>query len=568
MGNSYTDGNGKKFTRDQSGNMIVSRPDGTQTTYTAGSAGFNNALKHLGNSGGNWAAMGSSGSAGGSSGVAGSPTVAAGSSSGWGSGWEPNHGYFNVQPKETKYSYDAPLYGRVHVTDSGTSYSMAPAFTDGNGRKFERDLMNNLKITYADGTSRTVSNGTADFDIARRNMELAGGNWESMRPIENRSSSAVFMPYENNPIVSWGNQYMDMHNERMGYGPRPDMYIPEGLSNAQLSQLFGNRMSDAEAEFAAAEYERASMAATDAARAGFARNQNLLNRQREKAAQDVEDLNHQAYINHRLAGKSLDEEFAVYGINGGATESARMNLESDYMGNVNRNNLAHQNALLDYDLQESNLQYQYDEALANKLHEIAMVEADARRQAQARTDQMALQWASLLSGQNQWSQEMAFKQQQAQLANALAERDYHNSFNGLGFQNELLRDNARRADEMHQMELAMAGVNLNLLNKKLAGYGSSRGGYGSYASGDGAGVSIVSASGSGVSSVGNAPPTGNGGGGLFGSVVAPRRSTVAIAQLASRNNELDQQYNQGAISGGTYTSEKKKIADYLKSINY
>lgn len=123
------------------------------------------------------------------------------------------------------------------------------------------------------------------------------------------------------------------------------------------------------------------------------------------------------------------------------------------------------------------------------------------------------------------------------------------------------------------MELAMAGVNLNLLNKKLSGYGSGGSGYGgsgSYASGAGAGVSIVSPSGSGVSSVGNAPPTGNGGGTLLGGWANPSniRKGAALSKLANEARKLEDMKNAGAISTADYRKQRKIINDYTTRIGY
>ena len=153
--------------------------------------------------------------------------------------------------------------------------------------------------------------------------------------------------------------------------------------------------------------------------------------QQSQAAQDTanteyDNLARQAYILKRQQEMAMPQQLAAMGISGGGSETANLKLQTNYQNNLNQNELARQQMLKDYAMQNLAAQTQ-----ANS--DIVGYYADAQQNAMNA-------WQNEMANQNSWNQWAANYQQGL--------REYGDQLNNLTYEQ-------MQANKQQQIDLAL-----------------------------------------------------------------------------------------------------------------
>ena len=162
----------------------------------------------------------------------------------------------------------------------------------------------------------------------------------------------------------------------------------------------------------------------------------------DTANSDYDNMARQAYILKRQQEMALPQQLAAMGISGGGSETANLRLQANYQNNLNQNELARQQMLKDYALQNMAAQTQ-----ANS--DIAGYYADAQQNAMNA-------WQNEMANQNAWNQWAASYQQGL--------REYQDQLNNLTY-------DQIQANKAQQIELAQLTGDYSKL--KQMGYDTS-----------------------------------------------------------------------------------------------
>lgn len=195
--------------------------------------------------------------------------------------------------------------------------------------------------------------------------------------------------------------------------------LPEyvGMSQEDIMNTYGDIAAQLEAQRNA--YLQQTQAQIDAA-------QNL-------AGTEFDDMARQAYILKRQQEVALPQQLAAMGISGGGSETANLQLQTNYQNNLHQNEQARQQMVRDYALQKLQAQMQ-----ANS--DIAGYYADAQQSAMNA-------WQNEQANKNAWNQWAAnYQQNQLQYQNQLAQQQYENQLMAQQYQDE---------QKMQQIDLAL-----------------------------------------------------------------------------------------------------------------
>jgi len=173
----------------------------------------------------------------------------------------------------------------------------------------------------------------------------------------------------------------------------------------------------------------------------------------ETAGGEFDDLARQAYINKRQSEVALPQQLAALGISGGGSETANLQLQTNYQNNLNSNEQARQQMLKDYALQGLQAQMQ-----ANS--DIAGYYANAKQNAMNA-------WQSEMANHNSWNQWLAnYQMQQQQYQNELAQQQYQNQLAAQQYENELKQQQISLALQMGDYQkLAALGYDTTYLKR-------------------------------------------------------------------------------------------------------
>ena len=195
--------------------------------------------------------------------------------------------------------------------------------------------------------------------------------------------------------------------------------LPEyvGMSQEDIMNTYGDIAAQLEAQRNA--YLQQTQAQIDAA-------QNL-------AGTEFDDMARQAYILKRQQEMALPQQLAAMGISGGGSETANLQLQTNYQNNLNANEQQRAQMAREYALQKLQAQMQ-----ANS--DIAGYYADAQQNAMNA-------WQNEQANKNAWNQWAAnYQQNQLQFQNQLAQQQYENQLMAQQYQDE---------QKMQQIDLAL-----------------------------------------------------------------------------------------------------------------
>ncbi|MGN0136748.1 hypothetical protein [Anaerotignum sp.] len=173
----------------------------------------------------------------------------------------------------------------------------------------------------------------------------------------------------------------------------------------------------------------------------------------ETAEQEFDDIARQAYILRRQQELALPQQLAALGISGGASETANLQLATNYQNNLNSNEQARQQMLKDYALQALQAQTQ-----ANS--DISGYYADAQQQAMNA-------WQNERANRNSWNQWAAgFQQQLNEYQNSLNQQTYNEILANRQYENELKQQQLNLALQMGDYnKLAALGYDSSYLKR-------------------------------------------------------------------------------------------------------
>lgn len=171
------------------------------------------------------------------------------------------------------------------------------------------------------------------------------------------------------------------------------------------------------------------------------------------ADQEFDDIARQAYILRRQQEVALPQQLAALGISGGGSETANLQLATNYQNNLNQNEQARQQMLKDYALQALQAQTQ-----ANS--DISGYYADAQQQAMNA-------WQNEMANKNSWNQWAAgFQQQLNEYQNSLNQQTYNEILANRQYQNELQQQQLNLALQMGDYKkLAALGYDSSYLKR-------------------------------------------------------------------------------------------------------
>ena len=215
-----------------------------------------------------------------------------------------------------------------------------------------------------------------------------------------------------------------------------------------------------------------------AAQLAAARQQQLnLTLQQSQAAQDTanqgyDDMARQAYIAMRQSQNALPQQLAALGISGGGSETANLQLQTNYQNNLNTTEQQRAQMLKDYAMQNLAAQTQ-----ANT--DISGYYADALQGALGA-------WQNEMANQNAYNQWLAnFNLQQQQYKDSLSQYEYEKQQNELALQIELALQTGdysklkalgydtsylEKQKQAQLAELALAAANTRSSNSSSSGY--------------------------------------------------------------------------------------------------
>lgn len=173
----------------------------------------------------------------------------------------------------------------------------------------------------------------------------------------------------------------------------------------------------------------------------------------DAAGAEYDDLARQAYILKRQQEVALPQQLAAMGISGGGSETANLQLATNYQNNLNQNEQARQQMLKDYALQALQAQTQ-----ANS--DISGYYADAKQQAMNA-------WQNERANQNSWNQWAAgFRQQLNEYQNSLNQQQYQEILANRQYQNDLKQQQINLALQMGDYKkLAALGFDPSYLKR-------------------------------------------------------------------------------------------------------
>ncbi|MCI5678902.1 MAG: hypothetical protein MR278_02805 [Bacteroidales bacterium] len=173
----------------------------------------------------------------------------------------------------------------------------------------------------------------------------------------------------------------------------------------------------------------------------------------DAAGAEYDDLARQAYILKRQQEVALPQQLAALGISGGGSETANLQLATNYQNNLNQNEQERQQMLKDYALQALQAQTQ-----ANS--DISGYYADAKQQAMNA-------WQNERANQNSWNQWAAgFRQQLNEYQNSLNQQQYQEILANRQYQNDLKQQQINLALQMGDYKkLAALGFDPSYLKR-------------------------------------------------------------------------------------------------------
>ncbi len=167
-----------------------------------------------------------------------------------------------------------------------------------------------------------------------------------------------------------------------------------------------------------------------------------INAAQDTASGEYDDLARQAYIARRQSEDALPQQLSALGISGGGSETANLQLQTNYQNNLQANEQARQQMLKDYALQNLQAQLQASSDISGYYADAQQNAMNAWQNEQANRNS----W-------NQWAANYAQQQQQAQLAQQQWLADY--AMQQQMYQNEL-------AQQAYAQEQALKEQQINL----------------------------------------------------------------------------------------------------------
>ena len=173
----------------------------------------------------------------------------------------------------------------------------------------------------------------------------------------------------------------------------------------------------------------------------------------DAAGAEYDDIARQAYILKRQQEVALPQQLAALGISGGGSETANLQLATNYQNNLNQNEQARQQMLQNYALQALQARTQ-----ANS--DISGYYADAKQQAMNA-------WQNEMANKNSWNQWAAgFGQQLNEYRNSLNQQAYNEIFANRQYQNDLQQQQINLALQMGDYKkLAALGFDTTYLKR-------------------------------------------------------------------------------------------------------
>ena len=171
------------------------------------------------------------------------------------------------------------------------------------------------------------------------------------------------------------------------------------------------------------------------------------------AGAEYDDIARQAYILKRQQEVALPQQLAALGISGGGSETANLQLATNYQNNLNQNEQARQQMLQNYALQALQARTQ-----ANS--DISGYYADAKQQAMNA-------WQNEMANKNSWNQWAAgFGQQLNEYRNSLNQQAYNEILANRQYQNDLQQQQINLALQMGDYKkLAALGFDTTYLKR-------------------------------------------------------------------------------------------------------
>ena len=290
-------GSGKTYSKDASGSITVTRPDGSKSTVSPGSSNYNSTVN----------AMHSDGvkNIGVSSGSSSTPSYTSPGTSNNSPNYSSGGGNYivPVNPNLTPGS----------GASSSGSYSPI-GVGGGSGKYYTKTQDGTITVRYPDGSSKTVSPGTPGYAATNTAMQQdAGSNSPTYSQIQQSPTPAPVNPYQA-LIDEYNAKNLALSQQQMDF-------------DAMLQQMLqgGGAFGDQQAMI-----QQAQQQSAEAIRQQTEASIGSIEQGKDKITGSYEEAARQAYIQSQIGKNNMNETMANSGINGGATESAILGIENQY----------------------------------------------------------------------------------------------------------------------------------------------------------------------------------------------------------------------------------------------
>lgn len=248
-----------------------------------------------------------------------------------GSGYQSGGAYGN---RETAYTWK----------DGTTTYSGDTNWRDAAKREGKEGIGLKSAVTYSIGNNRSGG-------------KLTGGGSGGRTSFSDRwYSSATPNKYDYQNALRYEQDIQDLYKngytgEYYGYGSIVDPNSPQAQAAALQANYYQVQENPYDALLAGVDERYAALERQQLEQIAAATEQSVdrLNAQRKGIDDTYEEMARQAYIDYAQQNFALPGQLAQLGVNGGASESAQLGLNTAYSGNLNNILTAKGNAMTELD---------------------------------------------------------------------------------------------------------------------------------------------------------------------------------------------------------------------------